>query len=194
MEIERQASRKIFWGWFVVAGAFITIGINYGARYCFGVFLKPMCEELGWSRSIVSFAMSLYILFLWDRRHSLGASSRSFCAPVDHCRRFCHCCIRTYSDPFYFHSTATLHCLRGHIRHGGFILRRCRMYVISREMVYSKAGDRNRDNLSRHRCRDHAPDASGRRHRQIFRLESGIHRFRHRGLCAVHGLVSILHG
>jgi sugar phosphate permease len=63
MEMAKQASRKIFWGWFVVAGAFITIGINYGARYCFGVFLKPMCDELGWSRSVVSFAMSLYILF-----------------------------------------------------------------------------------------------------------------------------------
>jgi len=47
----------------VVAGAFIIIGINYGARYCFGVFLKPMCEDLGWSRSVVSVAMSAAILF-----------------------------------------------------------------------------------------------------------------------------------
>jgi len=39
--------RKIFWGWYVVAGTFIIIGVNYGARYCFGVFLKPMCEAMG---------------------------------------------------------------------------------------------------------------------------------------------------
>lgn len=63
MEVERQAPRKIFWGWYVVAGAFITMGINYGARYSFGVFLKPMCEDLGWPRSVVSFAMSLALLF-----------------------------------------------------------------------------------------------------------------------------------
>ena len=62
MDMTGQTPRKIFWGWYVVAGAFITIGINYGARYCFGVFLKPMCEELGWSRSVVSFAASLVFL------------------------------------------------------------------------------------------------------------------------------------
>ncbi|HOG15721.1 MAG TPA: MFS transporter [Syntrophales bacterium] len=58
-----EAKRKIFWGWYVVAGAFIIFGINYGARYCFGVFLKPMCEDLGWSRSVVSVAASLAVLF-----------------------------------------------------------------------------------------------------------------------------------
>jgi sugar phosphate permease len=63
MEMERQAPQKVFWGWYVVAGAFITMGINYGTRYCFGVFLKPMCEDLGWSRSVVSFAASLTVLF-----------------------------------------------------------------------------------------------------------------------------------
>ncbi|MDX9820850.1 MAG: MFS transporter [Syntrophales bacterium] len=63
MERKGQALGKIFWGWYVVAGAFVVIGINYGARYCFGVFLKPMCEDLGWSRSVVSVAMSLSVLF-----------------------------------------------------------------------------------------------------------------------------------
>ncbi len=63
METREVPSRKIFWGWYVVAGTFIIIGVNYGARYCFGVFLKPMCEAMGWSRSVVSTAMSLAILF-----------------------------------------------------------------------------------------------------------------------------------
>ena len=43
-EAPERASRKIFWGWYVVAGAFTIFAINYGARYCFGVFLKPMCR------------------------------------------------------------------------------------------------------------------------------------------------------
>lgn len=41
----------------------MTVAINYGARYCFGVIIKPMCEDMGWTRSIVSFAMSLYFFF-----------------------------------------------------------------------------------------------------------------------------------
>ncbi len=63
METRLQTAGEIFWGWYVVAGTFVIIGINYGARYCFGVFLKPMCEDLGWSRSVVSVAMSLSVLF-----------------------------------------------------------------------------------------------------------------------------------
>jgi sugar phosphate permease len=63
MDAQKRATPKIFWGWYVVAGAFIVFGVNYGARYCFGVFLKPMCEGLGWSRSVVSTAASLAILF-----------------------------------------------------------------------------------------------------------------------------------
>jgi MFS family permease len=63
MDAAGQARRRLFWGWSVVEGAFITIGLNYGDRYSFGVFLKPMCDDLGWSRSVVSFALSLAILF-----------------------------------------------------------------------------------------------------------------------------------
>lgn len=54
--------RKIFWGWFIVAGAFLVMGINYGARYCFGVFLKPMTEEFALSRSVISLAATINIL------------------------------------------------------------------------------------------------------------------------------------
>jgi MFS family permease len=54
--------REIFWGWFIVAGAFLVMGINYGARYCFGVFLKPMTEEFALSRSVISLAATINIL------------------------------------------------------------------------------------------------------------------------------------
>jgi len=63
LEVSERKSRKIFWGWYVVAGAFIIFGINYGARYCFGIFLKPMCDDLGWSRSVVAVAASVATLF-----------------------------------------------------------------------------------------------------------------------------------
>lgn len=50
-------------GWWIIFGAFLILAINYGSRYSFGVFLKPMAEELGWSRSCVSLGASLNMLF-----------------------------------------------------------------------------------------------------------------------------------
>ncbi|HOD28913.1 MAG TPA: MFS transporter [Syntrophales bacterium] len=52
----------LYWGWYVVMGAFLILGINYGSRYCFGVFVKPMALEYGWSRSVISLGASLMIL------------------------------------------------------------------------------------------------------------------------------------
>lgn len=54
--------RGLYWGWYVVLGAFLIIGINYGARYSFGVFVKPMVLEYHWSRSVISAGMSILIL------------------------------------------------------------------------------------------------------------------------------------
>jgi len=53
---------ELNWGWYVVAGSFLLMAINYGARYCFGVFIKPLSAEYGWSRSVISFAVSLMII------------------------------------------------------------------------------------------------------------------------------------
>jgi MFS family permease len=55
-------NKKIFWGWYIVMGAFLVMGINYGARYCFGVFLKPMTVEFGWSRSVTALAATINML------------------------------------------------------------------------------------------------------------------------------------
>jgi sugar phosphate permease len=52
----------LYWGWYVVLGAFLIIGINYGARYSFGVFVKPMALEYHWSRSVISANISIMVL------------------------------------------------------------------------------------------------------------------------------------
>lgn len=58
--IEKNKSRgSLFWGWYVVLGSFLILSINYGARYCFGVFVKPLAGEYGWSRSVISLAASI---------------------------------------------------------------------------------------------------------------------------------------
>jgi MFS family permease len=50
---------NIFWGWYVVAGAFLLMAANYGARYSFGIFVQPLTAENGWSRSAVSLAATI---------------------------------------------------------------------------------------------------------------------------------------
>jgi sugar phosphate permease len=55
-------TRRLYWGWYVVVGAFLIMGINYGTRYCFGIFVKPMVLEYGWSRSVISVGMSILVL------------------------------------------------------------------------------------------------------------------------------------
>ncbi len=59
---------KIFWGWYIVAGAFFVMAVNYGARYCFGVFVKPLSVEHGWSRSVISMAATINMIV-----YSIGA-------------------------------------------------------------------------------------------------------------------------
>jgi MFS family permease len=54
-----ENGNKIYWGWYVVAGSFFVLAINYGARYCFGVFLKPLSLEHDWSRSVISLAATI---------------------------------------------------------------------------------------------------------------------------------------
>jgi hypothetical protein len=57
-----EKNQNFFWGWYIVGGAFLVMGINYGARYCFGVFLKPMAAEFGLSRSVISLAAAINML------------------------------------------------------------------------------------------------------------------------------------
>jgi len=57
-----ENNQKIFWGWYIVGGAFLVMGMNYGSRYCFGVFLKPMATEFGMSRSVISLAAAINML------------------------------------------------------------------------------------------------------------------------------------
>ncbi len=59
---KKKDKEGIYWGWYVVAGAFLALSINYGARYCFGVFVKPLAVEYGWSRTVISLGASFNML------------------------------------------------------------------------------------------------------------------------------------
>ena len=58
-----MAKGRIYYGWYIVAVAFlcnfVTLGLSSSAP---AIFLKPMTEELGWSRGFFSLAVSLGIV------------------------------------------------------------------------------------------------------------------------------------
>jgi len=54
--------RQVFWGWYVVLGAFLLLCLSYGVRYSFGVFVHPMFKEYGWPMSVISISASVNIL------------------------------------------------------------------------------------------------------------------------------------
>jgi MFS family permease len=61
--IHRETAKSsLFWGWYIVAGAFVLMALNYGARYCFGIFVQPLAADNGWSRSVVSLAATINLL------------------------------------------------------------------------------------------------------------------------------------
>ncbi len=49
-------------GGLVVGTLFITLGLLYGIWYSYSVFLLALIEEFGWSRSVTSGAMSVFIV------------------------------------------------------------------------------------------------------------------------------------
>jgi MFS family permease len=61
-----QKSSKIFYGWWVVLAAGVGLFTSYGPIIVstFGVFLKSLSQEFGWSRAEISLAFSLTNLVL----------------------------------------------------------------------------------------------------------------------------------
>jgi MFS family permease len=51
---------RLFYGWIVVAGAFLVLFMAYGTQYAFGVFFAALVDEFGWSRASLSGVFSLY--------------------------------------------------------------------------------------------------------------------------------------
>ena len=60
-EIEFPASRALqrYYPWVVIGIAFLTVGVAFGARNAFAVFLIAVTEEFHWSRGLVSGALML---------------------------------------------------------------------------------------------------------------------------------------
>lgn len=55
---------KFFYGYIIVMAVFFIFVIFNGLNYSFGVFLKPVAADFGWTRAVTSGAFSLFMLVL----------------------------------------------------------------------------------------------------------------------------------
>lgn len=57
-------AQKLFYGWIVVAVTAVTLFFSAGIRSAPGVFILPLEADMGWSRSAISFAVSIGLITL----------------------------------------------------------------------------------------------------------------------------------
>jgi MFS family permease len=62
MTTNTTQSRGHYQGWYVVAACLFIALTTVGARQAFGVFVKPMSDDLGWDRTTISLAVALGVL------------------------------------------------------------------------------------------------------------------------------------
>ena len=55
-------ARDVYWGWYLVFGAFAIMIITYGVRYSFGVFVKPMFVEYNWGMTVIQLGASINLI------------------------------------------------------------------------------------------------------------------------------------
>ncbi len=50
-------TRRVFYGWYVLAASFVILFLNSGVRFLIGVMLRPLIDDFDWSRSAISAAV-----------------------------------------------------------------------------------------------------------------------------------------
>ena len=61
-----------FYGWVIVAVAFVTMGIGVNARTAFSLLFPPILDEFGWERGVTAGAFSFGFLVSAVLSPSLG--------------------------------------------------------------------------------------------------------------------------
>ena len=63
-QASRQGRQGIYQGWYVVATVTTMLAVTSGARFLFGVVLKPLSDEYGWSREALASAVTINVIIL----------------------------------------------------------------------------------------------------------------------------------
>jgi MFS family permease len=56
-----EGQGRLFYGWVVVACAFVVLCVAYGIQFTFGVFMPAISADTGWDRASLSVPYSLYV-------------------------------------------------------------------------------------------------------------------------------------
>ncbi|MEO1818231.1 MFS transporter [Pseudomonas sp.] len=64
MNTSHASGHKLFYGWWVVCAALVGMIVSQGPVlvFTFGIFMKPLAAEFGWTRSQISLALTVAIL------------------------------------------------------------------------------------------------------------------------------------
>ncbi len=64
MNTSHSSKKSLFYGWWVVCAALVGMIVSQGPVlvFTFGIFMKPLAAEFGWSRSQISLALTFAIL------------------------------------------------------------------------------------------------------------------------------------
>ena len=54
--------RRVEYRWIILAAGFAVLFFSGGSRFAFGLVLKPMSDDLGWSRSSLSLVVTIFML------------------------------------------------------------------------------------------------------------------------------------
>jgi MFS family permease len=60
----RQGRQGVYQGWYVVATVTTMLAVTSGSRFLFGVVLKPLSDEYGWSREALASAVTINVIIL----------------------------------------------------------------------------------------------------------------------------------
>jgi MFS family permease len=74
LPVTEAARGSVFYGWVVVACAFVILCVAYGIQFSFGVFMAEISKDTGWGRDSLSLPYALYV-FLYS---ALGAVAGRF--------------------------------------------------------------------------------------------------------------------
>ena len=56
---QNQQGKRLFYGWYILAGCFTALFVTFGSRFTFGLFFKDILQEFSISRAELSLAVSI---------------------------------------------------------------------------------------------------------------------------------------
>ena len=59
MRADQETKKPIYFGWYVCAATVFVAFVTTGARSSFGIFIIPLEEEFGWSRTQINLSLTL---------------------------------------------------------------------------------------------------------------------------------------